>query len=144
MYGFWYLVIASGVLLGISIFLLVFGWRAGSDVGLIGIGGIFVFIIPFIICLVLAISNPMQAKRKYRTFCYQREMIEEIIESGEDLDNVSISQTIIEANEWLAKAKASKEMYGCFSSYYKIDIENIKPIQRPQKQESKKDVCAKS
>lgn len=61
-------------------------------------------------------------------FEHQKEMIEQTVENGTDLENIAITQTIIEYNQWLAEAKASKEIYGIFSLYYGTDVDNMQPI----------------
>ena len=130
MYGWWYLVIASGVLIGVGIFLWSHGyWCMDNAIEWgFGIALIIIFFAAFLISIVLAISDPISAKREYLEFIEQKAIIEQVIESGDVYDNISISQSVIEANKWLAKAKASKKSYGCFSKYYKIDLDDIDPI----------------
>lgn len=91
------------------------------------IAGVFIAIATLIFCLV-AIFNPISAKNKYNKFQEQKVIIEQTIENGTDLENIAISQTIINYNNWLAGAKASKKTYGIFSSYYYLDLDKLQPI----------------
>ena len=89
--------------------------------------GVAIAILTFVFCLV-AIFNPVCAKSKYNKFQEQKVIIEQTIENGTDLENIAISKTIIDYNNWLAGAKASKKTYGIFSSYYYLDLDKLQPI----------------
>ena len=80
------------------------------------------------VLLLVGIFAPVGAKKEIETFKYQKEFIEETVENGNDFENITISQTIIEQNKWLANAKAGLNTYGCFSRYWGQGIENLEPI----------------
>ena len=44
-------------------------------------------------------------------------MIQQVVSNGSDLENIAISQTKIEYNEWLTNAIASLRTYGNWSSW---------------------------
>lgn len=81
-----------------------------------------------LIVLLILLGMGFGTKAKIIEFEYQREVIEQTVENGTDLENIAITQTIIECNQWLAKAKANKKMYGIFSFYYGTDVDNMQPI----------------
>ena len=135
MFGFWYLVIASSVLIVIGAVLLFIneGAQLYSDAMMVlGIAITIISAICFIVFLIVSITFPLNAQKEYTEFLEQKALIEETIKSGEEYDNVAINQSIIEANKWLSAAKADKKTYGCFSDYYNIDLESIEPIKRPK------------
>lgn len=76
----------------------------------------------------ICILFPFEAKREANYFKAQKEYVEIAIENGEELENIAITQEIIKQNQWLAKAKASVETYGCFSMYYNINFSELTPI----------------
>lgn len=90
------------------------------------ITGILIFAL--IASLILSTINPVCAKREVSEYKYNKEYVEQTILNGEKLENISITQIIIEKNQWLAKAKSSAELYGCFSSYYGLGVEELEPI----------------
>lgn len=92
---------------------------------------IIVAVVSFILMLlffIFGILLPIDAKKCVVQFEYTREIVQEAYENGTELDNVAITNKIIEANEWLASAKADKKSLGIFSQYYNIDLDNIEPI----------------
>lgn len=128
MNGWWILVIVSAVVLIIGIMLfVVFYWDSELWMGLgfvlavIGGGCLISF-------LIIAIVDPLGGKREYTTFLEQRAIIEEIVDDPDDIINAGVNNIIIETNTWLAEAKASKKIYGIFSRYYGIPLEEIEPI----------------
>ena len=134
MYGFWILTIIAGALavIGFSIFLL--GRKKDKDDTILGgliimtlFGGLSIFFLAW------SIGTPISVKREYKIFENKREIVEQAYLSGTALDNISITATIIEANTWLAEVKADKEMFGIWSNYYYLDLENIDPIALPTK-----------
>ena len=81
--------------------------------------------------LTCSIATPVSlvnAKIEYEEFLLTKEIVQEAYESGTELDNISITQTIIEKNEWLTKVKVDKKTKGIWSVYYYIDIEGVEPI----------------
>ena len=131
MSGWWILAIVSAALLIIGIVVLVlwgtnciyaeFWFYFGTIIAVIC--GVCTFIFGLI-----AITNPLGAKREYEIFIEQRAIIEEVIEDTDSLANAGVNNVIIETNKWLAEAKASKKTYGIFSKYYSLSIEDIVPI----------------
>ena len=91
-------------------------------------GTVFVAGIISLILLLVSIFLPIGVKKEVATFEYHKEFIEEAIENGKELENIAITQTVIGQNKWLADAKASLEVYGCFSKYWGQGIENLEPI----------------
>ena len=67
-------------------------------------------------------------KKQIEEFKYQKEIIEEAVENGTDLENISITQTIIEQNSWLVQAKADVDAFGIASFYYGLGVEDLEPI----------------
>lgn len=133
MFGFWYFTIGCGIIFVIGIVLLVIdrvfqGWKF-----LLGLLSALVDGVLFLAFLSISILVPMKARKEYNQFLEQQIVIEELIESGTDYDNISVTQSLISANEWLVGAKASKKTYGCFSAYFYIDLEALKPIEKKEK-----------
>ena len=81
-----------------------------------------------LIMLIACLCVPIGVKREIAEFNYNKQFVELAIENGNELENIAITQTVIEQNKWLAEAKADIETYGCFSQYYNSGIENIDPI----------------
>lgn len=78
------------------------------------------------ICILLfAIFVPLGAKNEVNTYKQSYAMVERVIERGEGYENVGITQTIIDYNMWLSKAKADKKTYGCFSQYYYENLDSL-------------------
>ena len=85
------------------------------------ITAIFAGVVAFVLTL-CSILYPLEGEREANYFVAQKEYVELAVENGKDLENIAITHTIIEQNEWLANAKASKAAYGCFSKYYNVDF----------------------
>lgn len=82
-----------------------------------------------LVLLPCSIFCPLAGEREANYFVAQKEYVELAVENGKDLENIAITHTIIEQNEWLANAKASKATYGCFSKYYNVDfLDDLEPI----------------
>lgn len=81
-----------------------------------------------VILCVISFVLPITAQSEVNYYIQQKEYVELAIENGEDFENIAITQIVIENNEWLAQAKASKLTYGCFSRFYNIDLSNLEPI----------------
>lgn len=133
MYGLWYITIVAFVFLIIVIIGLIFATKknknGNNDTSVIlGIIAVVVNSVFFIIILACSILNPIDTKKEYAEFENTREIVQNAYENGTPEDNYAITQSIIESNEWLAKAKASKSTWGCFSMYCYIDLENVEPI----------------
>ena len=81
--------------------------------------------------LTCSITTPItlvNARVEYEEFLLTKEIVQEAYENGTELDNISMTQTIIEKNEWLTKAKANKKTKGVLSVYYYIDLDDVEPI----------------
>lgn len=84
--------------------------------------------IALVVLIPVSIFVPMEARREVNYFIVQKEYVEMAVNNGEGLENIAITQTIIEQNKWLANAKASKATYGTFSRYYAVDLDSLEPI----------------
>lgn len=80
------------------------------------------------VLLLCSIFCPLTARREANYFMAQKEYVELAVENGKNLENIAITQTIIDQNKWLANAKASKATYGCFSKYHGVDLDSLEPI----------------
>lgn len=80
------------------------------------------------ICLMVSITEPIKCKKEIAYFQQQKTYIQYVIENGTDLENIAISQTLIEQNSWLAEAKAELGMFGAWSKYYGSGLEDLEPI----------------
>ena len=81
--------------------------------------------------LTCSIATPVSlvnARIEYEEFLLTKEIVQEAYENGTEFDNISITQTIIEKNDWLTKVKVNKKTKGIWSVYYYIDVDNIEPI----------------
>lgn len=85
-------------------------------------------VVALITSLIITPIVLVDSKAEYEEFLLTKEIVQEAYENGTELDNISMTQTIIEKNEWLTKAKANKKTKGIWSVYYYIDIDNIEPI----------------
>lgn len=131
MNGWWILVIVSAVVLIVGIVLIyggtVLNWGWGG-VEIVGMIITYLSGVIFIAFTLIAIIIPLNGKIEYEAFLENRAIIEEVIDDSNSLENAGINNIIIETNKWLAEAKASKKVYGIFSSYYRLPIEEIEPI----------------
>ena len=141
MSGWWILVIVCGVLIavGIVVIILDLNFWLTDFVWIISTCFTIVLFICLIIFTIFAIKTPLDAENEYRVFLEKRAIIEEVIDDSNSLENVGINNIIIETNNWLANAKANKKVYGFFSPYYKLDVDNIKPIKIPLLTENAED-----
>lgn len=80
-----------------------------------------VFVIVPIVCRCEARADIIQ-------FEETREVVMVSVESGTDLENVGITQSVISCNNWLANAKASVKTFGIWSRYYGLGVEDIEYI----------------
>ena len=79
--------------------------------------------------LITCILFPLQARKEVNYFIAKKEYVEMAIANGSELENVAITQIVIEQNHWLANAKASAQTYGAWSVYYGIDFSDLSPIE---------------
>ena len=131
MYGLWLIVIILSSIAAISTVLAIIFDRIDDfwSCKHVVFGGIAAgfFIIAFVM-IFPAIVYPIRAKAEIQEHLENKALIEQVIASGNDYDNIAISQKIIDYNAWLAEAKASKKIYGNFSRFYYEDLESIQPI----------------
>ena len=92
--------------------------------GIAIISGVFSFLF-----LLTCIFCPVGAQKEVNYFIAQKEYVEMAIKNGSELENVAITQIVIEQNQWLANAKASAQTYGAWSVYYGIDFSQLSPIE---------------
>lgn len=85
-------------------------------------------VVDLIILLPLCIILPIKAHEKVIKYRYDYEMVQEVVLNGKDLENIKITEKILEYNNWLSEAKADKETWGNLSIYYKEDLDSLKPI----------------
>lgn len=83
--------------------------------------------------------NRANMKTNLIAFHNTRQMIELVIESGSEYDNIAISNAIIEKNTWLTEAKAGRERWGNWSLYPK-EVDNMEYIVIPKNETTKGDV----
>ena len=68
------------------------------------------------------------AELGYEKFVAKQEVFEQVYEADNELENIKLTEDLVEMNEWLVNAKANKQVYGCFSKYYNLPIEELEPI----------------
>lgn len=83
-----------------------------------------------IIMGVLMLSAQLEARRDYQEFVYTQQMVNEIYIGDEytQLENAGLNNKIIEINQWLTQAKASKKQFGNWSVYCTVDIDSLEYI----------------
>lgn len=129
MYNLWWVVIGLGIIAFVLI-ILCYIYNIKSDNYFLDWGpyGGPTLIIG-VICLVMfvsAIINPIAAKNKYYEFLETKVLVEQLGTVNYDqYENLGLNSKIIELNQWLVQAKASKKQYGNWSMYYALDVENL-------------------
>lgn len=89
------------------------------------------FVTLAIITVLFAFGGGMSlkgAEREYAEFVATQEVFEQVYEAENELENIKLTEDLITMNQWLVQAKASKQTYGIFSRYYDLDVENLQPI----------------
>lgn len=81
-----------------------------------------------VVFALLSIFLPIGAKRDVEYFKCQSEYVEMAIENGTCLENIAITQTVIDQNKWLADAKSHLATWGTWSRYYGSGLEDLDPI----------------
>lgn len=76
----------------------------------------------------ISIIAPIEARNDMAVWTEFAEMAEETFENAEEYEKYGIAGNVAEYNKWLAEARASKKMYGNWSSYYFCDIDSLRPI----------------
>lgn len=74
------------------------------------------------------IALRFEAKAEIVQFEETREVVMVSAESGTNLENVGITQTVIDCNKWLAEARASVKTYGLWSVYHGLGVEYMEYI----------------
>ena len=67
-------------------------------------------------------------KNNCRTFNETKVMVVEVAKDAEALENMGLTNSVIEYNMWLAKAKANAKAYGAWSLYYGLGVEDMEYI----------------
>lgn len=130
MYNLWYLVFACIPILIIGVILLIssnFTTSIEKETTLTCSGGIItiITIAVLVILIGIAIILPLQAKKEYTIYISTQEMVEEIYNENSTLENAGLTNKIIELNNWLTRARASKETYGNWSMYYNLNLNEL-------------------
>jgi ABC-type maltose transport system permease subunit len=93
------------------------------------------FLIVFAVCAFLAVSfagggaiTLKGAEREYEQFLATQDVFEQVYVAENEFENIKLTETIIEMNHWMVRAKACKKTYGCFSQYYFLNVEDLEPI----------------
>jgi hypothetical protein len=81
-----------------------------------------------LIFTLMSIFMPISCKWDVAYFKEQKAYVESAVANGTDLENIAITQTIIDANTFLAEAKADLRTWGVFSGYTGTDLEELTPI----------------
>lgn len=81
-----------------------------------------------VILLFCAIFNPIYAAEEVAYWSEFAPMVENLIEDSNGYQDVGITNKVIDYNSWLAQARSSQEIYGNWSSYYGIDLSQLKYI----------------
>lgn len=76
----------------------------------------------------ISIMFRFQAKAETIQFEETREAIMASVVSGTNLENIGITQTVIDCNKWLARARASVKTFGLWSGYYGLGVEYMEYI----------------
>lgn len=93
------------------------------------------FLFVFVVCILFAITFAAcgavaikGAEADYEQFLATQDVFEQVYVAENELENIKLTEKIIEMNQWLVEAKASKKTYGCFSRYYYLNVEDLEPI----------------
>ena len=96
---------------------------------------VFIFIITAIICGFLififglvGLCCTLEARNEVVVWEEFTTIAQETFDSANELEKIGIAGDVAEYNKWLAKARASKKLYGNWSSYYFCDIDSLQPI----------------
>ena len=86
------------------------------------------FIAVAIIAPIAGAITLRNAEYEYETFLVTQDVFDQVYKEENQFENIMLTQEMLDRNEWLVKAKASKKTYGCFSKYYYLDLDALKPI----------------
>ncbi len=131
MYNLWWVVIGLGIAtLAFGILYFIFNSRSsyfGLDCGST-LTEMFIVLTgaSFALVLLFAIVNPITANKEYNEFLETKALVEQVYQGDfTQYENLGLNSKIIELNQWLVQAKASKKQYGNWSMYYALDVENL-------------------
>lgn len=86
------------------------------------------FAVVAVILIFVAIFVPVGAAREVAYWSEFAPMVENTILGSDSLQDIGITEKIIEYNSWLAEARSSQEIYKNFSNYYGIDLSTLEYI----------------
>lgn len=126
MYGLWYLFIIFAV---ITIGLYIYIWGANDCDGMAQYVCAAIMTVISLCVLLSCIFDPINAKRDVIEFQYTKEMVEQTVESGSGLENLAITEKVIDMNIWLSEVKAKKEVWNNWCAYDAEDLNELTPIE---------------
>lgn len=103
-------------------------WRKLWDIQFVlGITAFILGLVIFVFGLICIVA-PIEARDEMAVWAEFAEMAEKTFENAEEYEKYGIAGDVAEYNKWLAEARASKKVYGNWSSYYFCDIDSLRPI----------------
>lgn len=85
-------------------------------------------IIATVILIFVSIFVPMEAAKEVAYWSEFAPMVENTMLNSDSLQDIGITEKIVEYNSWLAEARSSQGIYKNFSSYYGIDLSTLEYI----------------
>lgn len=94
------------------------------------------WLMPVSICLLVLAAlffigfGGMRIGEKHNCHIFEetKTMMVEVTNNAETLENIGLTNSVIEYNAWLAKAKAGVKNYGAWSIYYGLGVEDMEYI----------------
>ncbi len=131
MYNMWYIALGCIPVIIIGIVLMIVSKKMSvySCCDIIGILTTFLSSVTMILFIAISICLPIIAKQEYEEFINTKEIVETLYDENNTLENAGLTSTVIELNNWLASAKASKVTWGNWSMYCYLDLDNLEYIQ---------------
>ena len=103
-------------------------WHKLWDIQFVlGITAVVLGLVIFIFGLICIVA-PIEARDEMAVWTEFVEIAEETFDSANELEKIGIAGDVVKYNKWLAEARASKKLYGNWSSYYFCDIDSLQPI----------------
>lgn len=91
--------------------------------------GIGIALMILAVCMAIGAAVGLKsATYEYEKFVNTQQVFEQVYKEENELENIKLTEEILEMNQWLIEAKASKSTYGCFSTYYYVDLDELEPI----------------
>lgn len=79
-----------------------------------------------LITILIASINTVCTKNEYAEFIETQRLVQEVYNGDYgEYENVGLNNKIIELNQWLAQAKASKKQWGNWSPYCIVDVDSL-------------------